>query len=485
MKATPPIWRTWRVAVGVAWALVGATAGADLIAVVAEPSRQTALDEWATLRRRQGHRLITLAPEEFPGRLVGWRDSLRAGERSVLLFVGDGRLSGVAPASVPANVIRRYGPEEDIASDAPLGSMVGADVVARIPINEPATLRAYFKRVVRRETSAATWSDLRLQLAAGVGGFSPFVDAAIEQAAANLLNRLAPTEATISLRRYGLRPNADDEPMASAPLRGGLWVWMGHGWRDQLPGVANDSLVGVCGGADVAVLLACYAGDFTTPGRCVAEQLLTDDDGPLVVVAATRVTMPYGNTRLGAEMLLGLRDGRRDPVGLLLASAKNRSHGESTASELRGLEQLAALVGADQDLLPAERREHCLAYNLLGDPLLEVNRVAPMSIGAPSRLGADEPLVVTGVAPFAGKLRVDLAKTPSRQGEATRIVERFVEAGESYSVTALAPEDWKSGSRRVRVGVEGREGLAVGLASVSRVREGTRVAAGQEESATR
>lgn len=459
---------------GVVVAMAALTARADLVVVIVEPELRPAMSDWIALRGRQGHRVQVATPIDFPDRLGDLSSQAKAGERAVLVLVGDGQRSGVPPVAAPTTVICRYGPETNIASDAPLGQLVGADVVARLPFNEPEALHAYLNRVVKRETSPATWGDLRLQLAAGVGGFSPLIDAAIEQAATGLLNRLAPVEATMSLTRYAMEQAYETQPPRevseeTAPTRGGFWVWMGHGHRQALPGVADESLDATCGGADVAVLLACYAGDFAAPGRCVAERLLTASEGPLAVVAATRVTMPYGNTRFGAEMLMGLRGEVRPALGSLFADAKSRSLNTTTPTELQGLDQLAGLLGAEIEMLGAERQEHAMAYHLLGDPLLTLGRTTALPVSTTDRVVNDTPIEVHGVAPFAGRLRIEIAKSASRGGgDLPLIVERDINAGEAFHIAQVAPEGWRSGSRRLRIGVEGPTGLAVGVATVTR-----------------
>lgn len=459
---------------GAVVAMAAVTARADLVVIVAEPELRPAMSDWITLRGRQGHRVKLATPSDFPDRLGDLSSQAKAGERAVLVLVGDGQRSGVPPVAAPTTVIRRYGPEDEIASDAPLGQLVGADVVARLPFNEPEALHAYLDRVVKRETSPATWGDLRLQLAAGVGGFSPMIDAAIEQAAAGLFNRLAPLEASMSLTRYAMEQVREAEPIKgqpdeATPTRGGIWVWMGHGHRHELAGVADESLDKACGGADVAVLLACYAGDFAAPGRCVAERLLTASEGPLAVVAATRVTMPYGNTRLGAELLMGLREESRPALGVLFSEAKSHSLDASNPAELQGLDQLAGLLGADIEMLGAERQEHATAYHLLGDPLLTLCRTTALPVTATDRIANDTPIEVHGVSPFAGRLRVEIAKSASRGGgDLPLVVERDINAGEAFHIAQAAPEGWRSGSRRLRIGVEGPTGLAVGVATVTR-----------------
>ncbi len=460
-------------ALGVVAALASWTTRADLVVVVAEPALRPALADWITLRGRQGHRVKVAAPSDFPARMGDLNSQTKPGECAVLLLVGDGQRSGVPPVAAPTTVIRRYGPEASIASDEPLGQLVGADVVARLPFNEPEALREYLNRVMKRETSPATWGDLRLQLAAGVGGFSPMIDAAIEQAAAGLFNRLAPLEATMSLTRYGIEQALQDKPLAASletaqPTRGGVWVWMGHGHRHELAGVAEESLDTVCGGADVAVLLACYTSDFAAPGRCVAERLLAAESGPLAVVGATRVTMPYGNTRLGAALLMGLRGEDHPALGRLFAGAKSRSVEDSMPTELQGLDQLAGLLGADIKTLGAERQEHALAYHLLGDPLLSLDRTIPMGVSASCDSTPDGSILGIGLAPIAGRMKIELLKKTSRGDETELLSVQTVQANEPFYIHARGPDKWRSGIRTLRIGVEGPEGLAVGVTTVTR-----------------
>jgi len=138
--------------------------------------------------------------------------------------------------------------------------------------------------------------------------------------------------------------------------------------------VPPSGLVAAAGGADVAVLLACYAGDYQAAGECVAERLLAHPGGPLAVIAATRVSMPYGNTRLGGELLAAM--GRRPgaSIGGLVAEARRASVAPTADPRLEGLDAIARLLGAAEADLPIERREHAAMYCLLGDPLARVVR---------------------------------------------------------------------------------------------------------------
>ncbi|TWT95361.1 hypothetical protein Pla108_35080 [Botrimarina colliarenosi] len=463
----------------IAIGLLAASAAGEFVVVVAPDSLQPAFGDWVALRESQGWRVRMMAPgatvSESIRLLKDLPDRQRPDERLVLILVGDGLVSGVTPAKSRALVVGRYGPEIDIADDVPWGTVAGADAVGRIPLNDANELRDYLARVVRRERTAPTWGDVRLQVAAGVGGFSPVIDAAIEGAATNLVTGLAPAAATLSLQRYDPYRDASHDAASKkdlAPMvqRGGLWVWMGHGHRNQLPGIDGDHLADACGGADIAVLLACYAGDFEAPGRCVAERLLADSNGPLAVVAATRVTMPYGNARFGGELLRAWRESPTASLGELMQTAREQNHGDSTAAALQGLDGVATLLGAEAATLADERSDHTHGYQLLGDPLLALDRTTPMTCDAPNSAAADETVALRGVAPFAGVLRVESRRpyTPQRDDRPVIHAEKSVAAGERFEVQ-LAPSDaWRHGKRTVRTGVVGREGLAVAVTTLTR-----------------
>jgi hypothetical protein len=94
-----------------------------------------------------------------------------------------------------------------------------------------------------------------------------------------------------------------------------FWVYIGHGWIDCLDRFTygkTEELI--CSAEDakrfsspngppIAVLLACYTGAFDAKVDCFAERLLQQSDGPIAVIAGSRVTMPYGLSQLAGEML--------------------------------------------------------------------------------------------------------------------------------------------------------------------------------------
>ena len=234
-------------------ALAAPAAWADQITVVCPQDLRPALGRWLAFRQSQGHRV----------RVVDRVDTARPAAGGLLMLIGDGSAVGVPQRRVEARVVGRFGPEKGIPTDTPHADPDGDGLVdtavGRLPFNDPSSLAWYLDRVIRSEQRPTGWGDTRLQIVAGAGGFGPTVDRVIEAAAHRLVDELAPAESAVSLRRIG--GAGADGLHERADTLGGVWVWLGHGLRDRLPGLAARDLVRLTRGADIAVLLACYAGD--------------------------------------------------------------------------------------------------------------------------------------------------------------------------------------------------------------------------------
>jgi hypothetical protein len=128
----------------------------------------------------------------------------------------------------------------------------------------------------------------------------------------------------------------------------------------------------------LAVLVACYTGAFDAPGDCLAEELTLAEQGPVAVIAATRVTMPYGNTVLGYELLRACFHDHPKTLGDVLRLAYCRSLNAAANDSLRAsLDGLARGISPEPVDLPAERREHVMMYHLFGDPLQKLQMPHP------------------------------------------------------------------------------------------------------------
>lgn len=384
------------------WLLATTAIAADTL-VLCPPSLQPELAAWRALREQQGHTLRV----EAPARTVAGNQQLiqehaADGLRSVVL-IGDIGSAGAPPCGYePLKIIRRYGPEPTVATDHVFANLDDDPApelaVGRIPVSGPMELRSYLRRVIAYEQRRATPAiPASLRVVAAPGNFSPLIDRVLEATATRVLTDLTP--AAVSLDVTYASPGSQHHPGVEAihrRVRQGLmrpalaWVYLGHGLPRSLDVVASpdgkrplltsDDLADLSAGdaPPIAALLACYTGAFDAKRGCLAEGMLSHPSGPLAVVAASRVTMPYGNTMLGVELLRELFGAQRDDrvtIGAVVLAAKRQCLNPSESDELRStLESIAAGFAAEQDR-NRERVEHVWAYNLLGDPLLSAPRL--------------------------------------------------------------------------------------------------------------
>jgi len=411
--------------------LLGMTAHTAMLPdtlVVCPSEFRTTLVEWEKHRRQQGHVIQVIEPPNSAAALRATIQLVAQGGRlKYLVLVGDTprhaeHLKGGSPINqrngsifaagantvptnyVPAKINARWGSEPAIATDIPYGDLgdCGVPVLAigRIPADSAAELQAYLRKVIRyeqqerKETSAS-----RLYVVAGVGGFGTLIDSAIEAAGRCVFQQTVPTH--IELRHEPLG-RQDDSTRKVAPedfrlrvrdqfRQGGLaWVYLGHGSRGSLSRVAPSTgaqpLLSVadvtelrCGEPHpLAVLVACSTGEFDAIEDCLAEKLALAEYGPIAVIAATRVTMPYGNTVLGYELLRACFQTSPKSLGDLVCLAQRRTLEDAGEDSIRAsLDVIAAGISPPPVDLLAERIEHVLMYHLLGDPLLRLRVPQP------------------------------------------------------------------------------------------------------------
>lgn len=375
--------------------------------VVAPAEMQPAMGDWLEYRRAQGRSIVVAdAPRDFLSLQTLVRGAASQGALRYVVLVGDApvRLAsrntalapGVTPTGyAPAVVNRAWGGAPHIASDNLLADLDG-DVspeltIGRIPSRSPDELRAYLQRVIEREQSLDKEGASRVTVVASPGGFSPFLDSLIELTAQQAIRQLVPQRCEVCAMHAS--PASSHHP--SIPFRMALqhglrrsglaWVYLGHGAQQMLdrvwdepgapPMLSTIDLEGFQEGPSpmIAALVACRTGRIDGPGDCLAERLVLSPGGPLAVVASSRVSMPYGNSVLGAELLACLFD-QPECVGDCVAEGKRRALQEDSELPLRAaLRQIGQGVSPQPGLLQTEVVEHVQMYNLLGDPLLRLS----------------------------------------------------------------------------------------------------------------
>jgi hypothetical protein len=361
-----------------------------------------------------------------------------------------------------------------LATDLYYGDLDGDEcpdlAVGRLPAKNAEELSRMLRRSIDYEQSQSfgPWRD-RIHATAGVGGFGVIADTAIESVARRLLSEGIPDRFQLNMTYASLTSPYCPDPFSLTRSfigkinDGGLfWVYIGHGNVDRLDDfvVGNDAIpiclnedvarFDVQDGPPIAVMLACFTGAFDARVDCFAETLLAKKDGPIAVIAGSRVTMPYGLSQLSTELMDGcFRDQIPTLGGILLNAKRNiwktteadptiQDGGTvkvaqpqvSAVDRLRAkqqtlITQMATALSPDGHDLTEERREHVRLMNLLGDPLLRIRHPVSMPIHCEAEPNSGKPMLVTGNSPNPGTLRLELALSRDRLPEGIRTVSDF------------------------------------------------------------
>jgi hypothetical protein len=412
--------------------------GAEVL-VVCDPTLRPALEPWVAYRTAQGHRLTFIEPrgsvEDLPRRVQALA---RERQATFIVLVGDApgeasaTSSTIAAPHVPAKVNVHWGSEPELISDAPYADLDAdglPDVsIGRLPADNPEQLATIVRKTLAFERAPAGAWQRQLHFVAGAAGGGTWIDTAMESLARSILcERIPPAYATTMTYASWTSPFCPPPPWANDYVLGRLtqgslfWVYLGHGQRQFVDPIrvprgyhnlldANDlNRLRPSPVPPIALLMACYTGAIDDEEDCLAESLVTAPQGPVAAIAASRVTMPYGMSVLGLGLLDGYFRHHAPTLGQWLLQAKRRSVSASRDdARSRALDALsAALNPAGTD--PAdERREHALMFNLLGDPLLVLPRLAAVELDVPTSAVAAGVLEVRGTSPIDGLAHVEL-----------------------------------------------------------------------------
>jgi hypothetical protein len=431
------------------------------------------------------------------------------------MLVGD-----VPTPLVPARVNVHWGSEPEIASDAPYADLdedgVPDIAIGRLPVESRRELAAIVNKILQYETEAGhdLWRR-RVSIIAGLGGFGPAADAALEVTTRALIGQGIPAGFDTNFTYASWQspycpPPAKFRDHAIGELNAGclFWVYLGHGQRTLLddvyvPGGSYPILstsdaaffrsTDIHRAGPIALFVACYSGAFDGEEDCLAETLLSSEEGPVAVLAASRVTLPYGNAVLCSELMAECFTHRRATVGEMLLHAKRQLCSERQDDPCRSaLDLFARLLSPVPSTQEAERREHALLYNLLGDPLLSIAHSQEVQLDVPQSARGGETIVVRGASPVEGTCTLEfvserghLTFTPPRRDRYDRSQASEAEFADTYRrandrryaamalsvpqgefATELRVPESARGTCYVRAFISGRAAHAVGAAKV-------------------
>lgn len=411
--------------------------------VVAAPQLTPALQDWVDYRTGQGHRLLVVHSRRFAAenRIFIQRIVARHQQIENLVLVGDAadwtlpQESLLPTTHVMAEVNFMFGSEPEIATDNTYADLNGDALpelnVGRIIATDAQELKEYVDRVIEYETSSAdpSWRR-RVNLVAGLGGFGTVTDGLIESTAKQIITDKIPASYDTSVTYASWQsPYCPDPRLFSQTSiqrfnEGCLfWIYVGHGDRRRLDKVRvpeqrfdildHQSAVALnCQfGSPIAIFLSCYAGALDSSRDCLAEQMLKQAGGPVAVICGSRVTMPYAMSLLSIEMADEFFEGRCITIGQLLRKSKMAMALRQPGADdkyRRLIESMGRSLSPLPKRLDAEKREHLHLVNLLGDPLLRVQRPEQLALLCDAQSHPGHRMVVSGTSAFAGELTIEL-----------------------------------------------------------------------------
>jgi len=494
--------------------VLAAPAFAQDVLVVAPKEFDDSIAAWKTYREGQGLKVAVREPTDDVGAVV--RDTFaKSGKRlRFVMLVGD--VDKVPCAIRPrqaTGAVADMDSDPNIASDAPWADVDddGAPDVAigRVPADTADEAKSYLARVVAYEgnTDFGRWRD-KLNVVAGTGGFGPLVDAAIEKLTRDLLSAL-PAAVDVSMTyAHPLSPYCPP-PAQFADYAVRRWnegalvvAYVGHGsagnvdvvhvGRERYPilGMAEVDKIAAERGAPVSVFVACSTGHIDGERDCLAEALVKRPAGPIAVIASSRVSSPYSNGIVAKELLDALYVVEAKTTGELLVAVKRRLLDAPAGDAIRDrIEKIAqAMFEKSPEKRRADRADHVLLYNLLGDPCVRIARPSALAVAAPAEVAPGATLHVTGHAAEGGAAVVELVRRkdpPPKLPPGVRTtaddfrvpyeaanqhgiarVEVEVKAGE-FAVDVPVPADAPVGPCAVRVYVAGKTSAAAGGVDLS------------------
>ena len=361
-----------------------------------------------------------------------------------------------------------------LATDLYYGDLDGDEcpelAVGRLPAKDAQDLARMLRRSIDYEQSQSygPWRD-RIHATAGVGGFGVLADTAIESVVRRLLSEGIPDRFQLNMTYASLSSPYCPDPFSLTRSfigkinEGGLfWVYIGHGGVDRLDDfIVGKDAIPIClnedvsqfdiqDGPPIALMLACFTGAFDARVDCFAETLLARKDGPIAVIAGSRVTMPYGLSQLSTEMMDGCFRDQIPTLGGIVLNAKRNIWKQSETGVMQGrdadnsiqtqatagdrlrakqqamIERMATALSPEGHDLTEERREHVRLMNLLGDPLLRIKHPGSMPIACEVEPQAGKPLVITGKSLRRGKLKLELTLSRDRLPNGIRSVGNFL-----------------------------------------------------------
>jgi len=423
------------------------------VIVVCPPEFREPLETWIDRRRREGLAVTVIDSQPTAERLKASLEETPHSQCRYILLVGDAAYTPEGESvdssrMVPtcyrdADVTAPHQESPRLPGDYSFGDFGNDGVidaaVGRLPVKSADQLVSVIERIISYEDSRdfGSWRS-RVDLIAGIGGFSPMIDGAIEMVASGIITGNFPgwvqTRITHASPTSDFHPRGEDftnRVLQNYQDGSRFWVYAGHGWVNELdrvpptpygrPVLSNSDVPDLNRPADaatIAILLACYSGAFDMPADCLAERMLLEPTGPIAVLSGSRVTMPYGNAAIAIALIDAVhpslvdQDNQTMRLGdawlqTLTQSVLRSDDNPELMARRMMIDGVASLLGGGART-DDERLEHLWLYNWLGDPTMRLASVKTILIDDLVDAVMTADWTVTGASPVEGTVTVEI-----------------------------------------------------------------------------
>lgn len=430
-----------------------------------------------------------------------------------LIIMGDGAPTkeeqkgwrDIIPAPrVPAKVVNVFGSEETIASDGFYTDLDNDGIpefpIGRLPTKTCSELETCVGKIIRYEQrshlgigerklnvligsnglnlSSINSSDNQIVEQGLSEGMSKYVTLLVSKTVKNLLSNYIPQSFVLSFTQFSRESVFCPELLDSQKVflerinEETLFVlYMGHGFISELDQVVDDSGrafsildVQKCEGLNnykhppIMLLFACYVGAYDAWEPSLSEELVLRDGGPIAVIAASRVTAPYGMSVWGlalldslfggnsrnsgqSEIILGKIFNEAQKKAVVFKNSENKSATGDSVKNIRNntdanrgkflewvnkrlissletssqqdiydfknsITTLALFLDPTSPALNDQIIDHIAEFNLLGDPLLRIKIPRELEVEEKNIVFGSDSVTIKGKLGIANDIQI-------------------------------------------------------------------------------
>ncbi len=248
--------------------------------------------------------------------------------------------------------------------------------LGRLPARDAQQITDYLAKIKNFEESynPGLWNR-RISIYTGEAGFGETIDGLIEFVVFEALRKMDHSFDVIGAYNTVSSPYYyypfDEKVLELFNMGSLMTVYIGHGSSGGTDGLSVSDLDNIhCENRlPFTFFFACLNGNFRGPDDSIAEAMIWKDDGPVITVASTDISHPYGNAVLPYELQIAILDNRMKTIGEAVMETKRQSMlNDDDFRQMVDASTLSLAEFEDEEEQVEIREQHMNLYNLMGDP---------------------------------------------------------------------------------------------------------------------